>query len=29
MKDKPLGELAIQIMVMPKDTNPSEDAFGG
>lgn len=26
---KPKGELAIQVLAMPKDTNPSGDIFGG
>ena len=26
---EPLGELALQTLAMPKDTNPSGDIFGG
>ena len=27
--DQPIGELVIQTIAMPKDTNPSGDVFGG
>ena len=27
--DEPVGELVIQTIAMPKDTNPSGDVFGG
>ena len=27
--DQPIGELVIQTIAMPKDTNPSGDIFGG
>jgi acyl-CoA thioesterase YciA len=27
--DEPIGELVIQTIAMPKDTNPSGDVFGG
>jgi acyl-CoA thioesterase YciA len=27
--DQPVGELVIQTIAMPKDTNPSGDVFGG
>jgi acyl-CoA thioesterase YciA len=29
MPDQPKGELVIQTIAMPKDTNPSGDIFGG
>jgi acyl-CoA thioesterase YciA len=29
MTDKPKGELVIQTIAMPKDTNPNGDIFGG
>ena len=29
MSDKPKGELVIQTIAMPRDTNPSGDIFGG
>ena len=29
MKQKPIGELVIQVFAMPRDTNPSGDIFGG
>ncbi|MFA8434493.1 MAG: acyl-CoA thioesterase [Marinifilaceae bacterium] len=29
MKEKPKGELAIQVVAMPADTNPTGDVFGG
>jgi acyl-CoA thioesterase YciA len=29
MADKPKGELVIQTIAMPKDTNPNGDIFGG
>lgn len=29
MKDHPQGELVIQTVAMPRDTNPSGDIFGG
>jgi len=29
MSEKPKGELAIQVLAMPKDTNPGGDIFGG
>jgi len=29
MKDEPKGELTIQVLAMPKDTNPAGDIFGG
>jgi acyl-CoA thioesterase YciA len=29
MKEEPKGELTIQVLAMPKDTNPSGDIFGG
>jgi acyl-CoA thioesterase YciA len=29
MPDQPQGELVIQTIAMPKDTNPSGDIFGG
>ena len=29
MKEKPKGELTIQVVAMPKDTNPAGDVFGG
>ena len=29
MSDQPTGELVIQTIAMPKDTNPSGDIFGG
>ncbi len=29
MKNKPKGELTIQVLAMPKDTNPAGDIFGG
>jgi acyl-CoA thioesterase YciA len=29
MPDKPNGELVIQTIAMPKDTNPAGDIFGG
>jgi acyl-CoA thioesterase YciA len=29
MKNKPSGELTIQVLAMPADTNPSGDIFGG
>jgi acyl-CoA thioesterase YciA len=28
-EDQPKGELVIQTIAMPKDTNPSGDIFGG
>jgi len=28
-QDKPQGSLAIQVIAMPKDTNPDGDIFGG
>lgn len=29
MNDEPKGELTIQVLAMPKDTNPAGDIFGG
>jgi len=29
MTDNPKGELTIQVLAMPKDTNPAGDIFGG
>ena len=29
MKEEPKGELTIQVLAMPKDTNPAGDIFGG
>ena len=29
MKEEPKGELTIQVLAMPKDTNPGGDIFGG
>ncbi|PYL06705.1 MAG: acyl-CoA thioesterase, partial [Verrucomicrobia bacterium] len=29
MSDQPQGELVIQTIAMPKDTNPNGDIFGG
>jgi acyl-CoA thioesterase YciA len=29
MKEDPKGELTIQVLAMPKDTNPGGDIFGG
>ena len=29
MAEKPRGELVIQTIAMPKDTNPNGDIFGG
>ena len=29
MSDKPNGELVIQTIAMPQDTNPNGDIFGG
>jgi acyl-CoA thioesterase YciA len=29
MAEKPNGELVIQTIAMPKDTNPNGDIFGG
>ena len=29
MPDQPRGELVIQTIAMPKDTNPNGDIFGG
>jgi len=29
MSDQPQGELTIQVLAMPADTNPSGDVFGG
>jgi acyl-CoA thioesterase YciA len=29
MNDKPMGELVIRTIAMPRDTNPSGDIFGG
>jgi acyl-CoA thioesterase YciA len=29
MDEKPKGELTIQVLAMPKDTNPGGDIFGG
>lgn len=29
MKNKPRGEHTIQVLAMPKDTNPAGDIFGG
>ncbi len=29
MKSKPKGDLAIRVLAMPCDTNPSGDVFGG
>jgi len=29
MSDQPRGELVIQTIAMPKDTNPNGDIFGG
>lgn len=29
MEEKPSGEITIQVLAMPADTNPSGDVFGG
>jgi acyl-CoA thioesterase YciA len=29
MKENPKGELTIQVVAMPRDTNPAGDVFGG